>query len=57
MLSLQGYNRFSKDEFIRVKKGDVLSETYEELEKLHISFVKTDITRLFTLNVEDYFYV
>lgn len=56
LVSIQGYNRFTQQEYYERETRIVLADSYLRGELMHVDFAKKDITRLFTLFVEDHFY-
>lgn len=56
LVSAQGYSRLCKEDFFKESPKSIPT-AFEELEELYLSWTKNDIKRLFTLNLEDYFWV
>ena len=56
LVSIQGYNRLTKKDYDVKNENRVLLDSYNKGELLHIQWAKNDITRLFTLYVEEHFY-
>lgn len=56
LVSAQGYLRLCKEDFFKESPNSIPT-AFEGLEELYLGWAKNDIKRLFTLNLEDYFWL
>ena len=56
MLSATGFSRYSHNQYVSLNaQNPFFHDSYSKGEELHLGFIKTDITKLFTLFLSDFF--